>query len=316
MTKKTNPWDEIVGQEKAKSRVDFHIQAYSAGEALPSMFFVAPRGYGKTSIAQAAGARLKEMSNGAKRCFTVNCASIKNLKQFWGSIVMPIVNDRDMTLLLDEASELPMDVTMALLTMINPNKSNRNSYTYDDYTVDIDLKRQTFLLATTEVHKIFPALLNRTRRIDLDTYSLAHLGEILQRNAPDVKFEENILNDITPVLRGTPRQAVMMASDIKTYLATLKRQNFNRQDWTALSNKLDILPLGLSRLELKVLHILAKDKDVSLTRIAAMMGMTTQSVRQDLELNLQSFGLMDISTAGRNITQRGQSYLKQVAPRL
>lgn len=306
-------WIEIVGQAKAKSRLDFHFEAAKTGEALPSFMLCAPRGFGKTVIGEAYGLRVKEMTGGTKRFFSMNCASVKNLKQFWNSIVVPVINDRDVTILFDEASELPMDVTMAMLTMINPNENNRNSYTYDDMTIDVDLKRQTFLFATTEPHKVFHALMNRCRRIDLEEYSHDELSTILKRNAKGVVFGAHVLEQVAPTLRGVARQAVMMAKDIKTYLAPLKKTAFNMEDWDSLSRQLDILPLGVNRLELQVLRVLSERKDCSLTRIAATLGMTPAAVQKDLELYLQKRALMEIATTGRNITARGHEYLKEVA---
>lgn len=305
-------WNEIIGQDKAKSRLDFHHAASAAGEALPSFMICGPRGFGKTCIGEAFGLRIKEDSKGTKRFFSLNCASVKNLKQFWNSIVVPTINDRDVTILFDEASELPMDVTMALLTMINPNPNNRNSYTYDDMTVDVDLRRQTFMFATTEPHKIFHALMNRCRRVDLEEYSCGDLNAILKRNAKGITFDKRVLDDVAPTLRGNARQAVMMAQDIRTYLAPTKQATFGVEDWTKLSRQLDILPLGVNRLELQVLRVLKERKDCSLTRIAATLGMTPAAVQKDLELYLQKRALIEITTGGRNLTAAGYQYLKDL----
>jgi Holliday junction resolvasome RuvABC ATP-dependent DNA helicase subunit len=303
-------WNEIVGQTKARSRLDFHFEAAKVGEVLPSFMLCGSKGFGKTTIGESFGLRVKEMTGGNKRFFSMNCASVKNLKSFWASIVVPHINDRDVTILFDEASELPMDVTMALLTMINPNPQNRNTYTYDEQTVDVDLTRQSFMFATTEPHKVFHALMNRCRRIDLEDYTYEDLSTILKRNAKGITFSEHVLEHVAPTLRGNARQAVMMAQDIRTYLAPKHQTTFNDEDWRHLSNTLDILPLGVNRLELQVLRVLAERKDCSLTRIAAVLGMTPASVQKDLELYLQKRALMEITVNGRNLTSQGYEYLR------
>lgn len=303
-------WKDIIGQEKAKDRFNFHFAAYQAGEALPSFMLCGPKGVGKTCIGSAFALRVKEESNGTKKAFTRNCASIKNLKTFWNEMVMPCINDRDVTILFDEASELPMDVTMALLTIVNPNDTNRTSYTYEDMTVDFDLRRQTFMFATTEPHKVFHALMNRCRRIDLEDYSHEDLSAILRRNTKGVTFAPAALEQMAPTLRGNARQAVMMAQDVKTYLAPTGRTYFGLEAWQDMSARLDILPLGLSRLELRVLRILAERMNCSLTRIAATMGMTPAAVQKDLELYLQRCGLLEVTPNGRNLSPLGQAYLK------
>ena len=51
--------------------------------------------------------------------------------------MIPHVHRQECTVLFDEASELPKDVTMAMLTMFNPNKDNRTTFSYEDYQLDI-----------------------------------------------------------------------------------------------------------------------------------------------------------------------------------
>jgi Holliday junction resolvasome RuvABC ATP-dependent DNA helicase subunit len=303
-------WDEIVGQSNAKARLDFHYKAAESGEALPSFMICAPRGFGKTTIARAFGLKVRDMTQGNKRYFELNASTCKNLKQFWNSVVIPVINDRDVTLLIDEASELPQDVTMALLTMINPNPDNRNSFSYDDMTIDIDMYRQTFIFATTESHKIFHALMDRCRRIDLEDYSHCDLTTILKRNAKEIEFEPEALHNVAPTLRGNARQAVNTALDIKTYLAPLKRKKFSMDDWEKLRVALGILPLGINRQELRVLRVLQERPECSLTRIAATLGLSPTAVQRDLELYLQKMGLMEIATKGRTLTALGYEYLK------
>lgn len=307
-------FNEIVGQTAAKDRIQFYIEAYRSGQPFPSMIACGPRGNGKTELMQSTAVLLKETSEGqAKRAMEVNCAGIKNLKAFWNSVIIPNVNDKDVTLFLDEAHKLPHDVTAALLTMTNPNVHNRNSYTYDDFTVDIDLYRQTFLYATTEPQKVFHALLNRCRRIDLEDYTFPELGTILKRNAPGISISPSLLNDeIAPVLRGNAREGTLLAKDIMSYLSPTKRNHFTFDDWEQLKKRLNINPLGLTPLEIKLLRTLAERQSASLTRLGAVMMMTPDSVRKDIETHLLRCNLIEIGQgSGRSLTPKGHEYVKQ-----
>jgi len=310
-------WNEIVGQTAAKRTINFWLDSFAVTGIMPHQLYVAPRGIGKTTIAQAAGMEMKEkfrsLNGGEKKLFTINCASIKNLKQFWDGIAMPILNDRDCTILFDEASELPIQVTMALLTMINPNENNRNEYTFEDFTLDIDFKRQSFMFATTEAHKLFHALKDRCNRIDLVDYTADELSQIMQKNAPQVNFESPaMMLEIASTLRGNARQAAMRAKDIERYMATQKGSKFKAKDWAYLTYVLDIKPLGLSPLELSALNILSRQTDCSLNRLAAGLALSPQAVQRDIEVYLQRLSLMEVTTGGRNITGAGQDYLKQL----
>lgn len=314
-------WQELIGQKRAKDRFDFHFQAFINGEPLPTFLLTAPRGFGKTTMAESFALRVREVTKGTDRekvAHTVNASSIKKMRAFWDNIIIPLVHDREMTLIIDEASELPQDVTFALLTMLQPNENYLNQFSYDQMTVDIDLRRQSFIFCTTEGHRIFPALIDRCQRIDLEDYSNNDLAAILKRHAVfkkgdervKIEFGPHVLDHVAPVLRGNARQAVHMARDIKTYLAPLKKVEFTMGDWEVLSKKLGILPLGVNPLELRVLRVLQETRDCSLTRIAATLMMTPASVQKDLELYLQKRQLMEVTTTGRNLTAQGYEYLR------
>ena len=56
--------------------------------------------------------------------------------------------------MFDECSELPKDVTMALLTILNPNKDNKNTFDYEGYSFEIDFKRVSLYLPLLN-HKMY-----------------------------------------------------------------------------------------------------------------------------------------------------------------
>ena len=93
----------IVGQQKAKRKLKFHLENFDATKILPHMMFIAPKGCGKTTLAKAVGRNLmstepttKTIIDGfgdktlieipagvaPKRFLEVNCSSIKSVPQF------------------------------------------------------------------------------------------------------------------------------------------------------------------------------------------------------------------------------------------
>jgi Holliday junction resolvasome RuvABC ATP-dependent DNA helicase subunit len=305
---KTEYFPTVVGQERAKRKLSYFLDNWKSSSILPNTMFVAPRGCGKTMLATLLAATMKEHSP-SKVGRVVNCASIKNLNQFINGTIIPYIHNKDCTLLLDEASELPRDVEMALLTILNPNPDNRNTFSYEDYTIDFDFKRQTFLLATTEAHKVFHALMDRLDRVDLEEYKNEHLGEIISRNLVNAEFDGGVLDEISTVLRGNARQAQRMANQIRNHLTKKKSRKFSRDDWNKMKHHLGIRPLGLNENEILCLRALAEKKASSLTCISAKLGMSKEVIQRDIELYLQKLNLMEISTDGRSITPRGQKYL-------
>jgi Holliday junction resolvasome RuvABC ATP-dependent DNA helicase subunit len=307
----TNFFPSIIGQDNAKRVLNFFCDGFKQTKVMPHLMFVAPKGCGKTTFAKAVARRLKSIDD-AKKYFEINCSTIKNVKQFFNQLVIPIMQDRDATILFDECSEIPKDVTMALLTILNPNSDNFTSFSYEDYTVDFDFRRLSFMFATTETQSVFHALMDRLERVDLEEYTLDEMGQIVNLNL-DINIDSKTLHDIASVLRGNARAAQKMAQKIESYCRQKKVTGFGTWDWQELSRILSIFPLGLNITEIQLLNILKDHKDCSLTNLSAKTGLSKQAVQRDFEIYLQKHSLMDITTAGRNITAKGLDYLKTIA---
>jgi Holliday junction resolvasome RuvABC ATP-dependent DNA helicase subunit len=305
-----NYFKDIVGQDVAKKKLTFFIKNYEASSILPTLMFVAPKGCGKTTVAKAVGRCLKNSEGKTKKFLEINCSTVKSLKQFFNQIIIPHVNGQEVTVLLDEASELPKDVTMALLTILNPNPENFTQFSYEDYVVDFDFRRISFMMATTEAQSIFHALMDRCERVDLEEYSYDDLAEIINRVTNRAKFSEGVLEQIAPVLRGNARAAQKMSNHINSFMASTKGGKFGVKEWDTLKDMLGTLPLGLSRIELQVLRILGEKKQCSLTYLAAKTGLTKSCLQRDFEMYLQKENLMEIDRGGRQLTAKGQEYLK------
>jgi len=151
--------------------------------------------------------------------------------------------------------------------------------------------------------------MDRMERIDLEEYSHDELGKIVMCGMGDYTIEPKTLARIGKILRGNARAAQKMADNIKLYCDGFGRKEFMQKDWDSLKHTLGILPLGLSKIELQVLRILARKKECSLTFLSANTGLTKECLQRDYELYLQKNNLMEISTAGRKVTMDGKKYL-------
>ena len=316
-----NLFSDVIGQDAAKKKLAFYLNSYHSTRIMPNLMLCAPKGQGKSMLAREAAKQLylyedgkpvlKENGKVKKKTFLeINASTIKGVRQFVNNVLVPHVVDKDVTVFIDEASEIKKDVTMSLLTLLNPNATNKNTFVYDDYTCDIDFSRQTFIFATSESHSVFAPLMDRLTRVDLEDYSYGHLGQIVQKAAPEVKFKDDVLLEIATVLRGNARQAVKTAGDIKTYLCG--KDKFGNADWQKLIGLLSILPLGLSPIELNLLRFMRQNADgSSLTNLAAKTGLSRDAVQKDYETYLQKHSLMEVTAGkGRTITAKGLDYLK------
>ena len=303
-TTSTTLFPTIIGQHPAKRKFEFYIKAFERTGIVPNIMLTAPKGAGKTMLARAF-ARNLIMPNTMqpKRYIELNCATIKNLRQFVEMIMIPYMQNEEATFLFDECHMLPKDVTMALLTITNPNKNNFNTFSYEGSDIDIDFKKLTFLFATTEPQDVFHALIDRMERIDLDDYSYDELGQILLLNTEKIRFSGDIVSKhIAPALRGNGRAAQKMATNIKSYVAANKTKTFKLSDWNELCRILDIMPHGLNKTELRYLRTLHREGTVRLYNLAAKLQMTRSAIQSDAETYLQKLNFIEATNNGRQLT--------------
>ena len=163
-------FETLVGQKSLKKKLQFYKESCDVTQKMPFLFFVGAKGLGKTEFAKQLAKEIRNTDGSRRPFLEINCASLRNIRQFFNNVVIPHMVDKDITILFDEASEMPRDLEMGLLTILNPNKNHRNEFSVDDYVVDFDFRRHTFMFATSEPHKVFHALMDRLDRIDLEEY--------------------------------------------------------------------------------------------------------------------------------------------------
>jgi Holliday junction resolvasome RuvABC ATP-dependent DNA helicase subunit len=322
----------VIGQEEAKRKLRFWLDKYLVKRMIPNLLVVAPKGQGKTTIARETAKGLYEFDDEAKLVMVptvkdpkalkpkrkhfieVNCSTLKNVKQFITWFIQN-VQDKYVTVLFDEASEIPHDVSMSLLTFLNPNPANKNTFVAEDgYVCELDFTRQTFIFATSEAQKVFHALEDRLEKVELEPYTQEQLAKIVALGLPDVDCKEDVLLDVASVLRGNARAAQKMAGNINLYLGN--RKTLTKKDWKDLTRVLSIYPLGLNPTEIQILRFLAQNNvGTSLTGLSAKTGMSREALQKHSELFLQKHALMEITTTGRVITAKGLEYLKGLTGR-
>jgi Holliday junction resolvasome RuvABC ATP-dependent DNA helicase subunit len=301
-------FEGLIAQDDIKDTLTGHIDIYKKVGFLPHLFISAPRGCGKTVFARKVGKGLK------KKFVEINAGSIGGVKQFFHNIIVPHVQDQDVTIFLDEAHKLPKDVENCLLTILQQDSdTKRSEFEFEDYVYDFDFKRLSVIAATTEPQGVFHALMDRFEQLELDEYSPDHLGEIVQMLCKDVVFWPPVLEDISTVLRGNARAAAQMADKINNWMSTHKPKEFvcGIIEWEAIKSWLKIKPLGLGKKELQILRLLGDRKEVRVTAIAATLMLTRQAVMRE-EQYLQKQYLMEIKSSVRCITKKGQEYLDKL----
>lgn len=307
-------FDEMIGQSKTKKVLGFYIDAFEKTEILPHMFIVGQRGQGKTMLATQVAKNLHSKTLGhVKPMLTINCATLKNVRQFVEDIVLRYVRDQHMTLFFDEVHELPESIQTCMLTVLNPNKNNINTLRFEDYNIEFDFSKISFIFATTDPQKVITPFKDRCRMVHMEEYKYDELGEIMEGNTEGLEFDQETLRDIASVCRGNARNATLMAKDnIMQYAARYNISFIDMEVWGKVKDILGILPLGLENTELQILEVLRERKFCSLTNISAVTGLSTNAIRAEFELYPMKHGLMEVAQGGRRLTGKGLDYLKSI----
>ncbi len=301
---KEQPFENLFGQVNVKKRLKFYLEAFEATSLCPFLAFIGAKGLGKTEFARQFAQQLKN-TDGSKRPFLeLNCSTIKNVEQFFEQIFIPIIMDNELTVLFDEAHELPKDLTNAFLTVFNTEKVTSKELHWRDAVYPFDFKKQTFMFATTESDKIFPPLKDRLTTIDFEDYSHEDLGNIFKAQCEEIDFSEDAILELAKTNRGNARSCVMRGREVALYCAAKGNRIFRAEDLEPFFDQLGILPFGLSATEMQLLKILRRDGQCSLQMLSAKTGLSRSAIQRDHELYLMRKNLIVID-GKRNITNDG-----------
>lgn len=303
-----NYFPDLVGQHAVKKKLGFYLEAFNKTDMCPFLNLIGAKGLGKTEFAKSFARNLRNKEGDKRSFLELNCSTIKNNEQFFEQIFMPLVADNEITILFDECHALPLDLTMAFLTIFNTEKDSRKRFEWNEATFEFNFKKQTFIFATTESDKMFPPLKDRLTTIDFEPYSSQELGEIIKLCAPDVIFAEGIVEKISSTVRNNARSAVKRAKEINLYCGAKEKVFFNEGDFNDLADHVGILPLGISYTEKQILSTL-KNGSCTLTGLSAKLGLSKTAVQRDHELYLLNKDLIEID-GKRKITSQGLEVCK------
>ena len=306
MSKTTDMFEGLIGQDTLKTRLGFYKEAKQATGTLPFLLFNGAKGLGKTEYAKAFAKAL------GKPMIEINCSTIRNAEQFFEQVFIPAILDKDVTILLDEAHALPKDLEMSFLTIFNVEGAKTKRFEFGESSFLFDFQRQTFLFATTELDKLFPPFKDRLTQLDFEPYTSEQLGGIIAKKLDWITFNDGVMVDIAETVRGNARSAIKRSLEISCYAEVNNRSNFGRKDWKELCDLLGIMPYGINHTELQVMRILKDRGACTLQMICAVTGMSRTAIQKDAEVHLLKNGFMKID-GKREITGKGVKALERLS---
>ena len=298
--------DKIIGQKDACKKLSFYVKSHSDTTPFPTVIFTGSQGLGKTYMAAKVAESL------GRKLIEVNCGNIDEASKFIGDILISkVTGDKEVTILLDEAHKMSSEITTLLLSILNPNESNTNTFSYGEWDIQYDMSKINLIFATTDAHMIFRPLLNRCKEIYFSLYSNSDLFRILEHYVEGIKITCD-KESISYATRGRARDAFMVAQDIKRYCNMNKTSVFDDKAWKELKSVFTIYPYGLNSQEVRFLRVLAKESPISCNAIAIKMGVNSDNIESEIEMRPKELGFVRNESRGRLLTQDGLVYLNNL----
>lgn len=302
-----NYFPGVIGQQKVKDTLSFHLDSYKETNVIDPLLFVAPKGVGKTYFCSKVGAALK------KDMAEIHGGTIRSKDQFISQILMDLPKEeKGKTVFIDEFHAVPDKVAELFLTLFNGLSKNVGILNYDEMEIVIDFTKISFLFATTERDKIFSPLLDRLSVISFEEYTPNEVGQIVKLNTPDISIEDMVLDELSQYCRGNARSAEHLGRYIIKYCGIHKRDVFSSEDTLSMTKALNLYPLGLNEQEVTILKFIKNSgiKGITLTSLSSKTGFDPKP-QQAMEKYPLKMGLMDID-GRRHLTRLGIDYLESI----
>ena len=299
-------WDEYIGQNRVKQNLSILISAAKErGHSPEHLLFYGPPGLGKTTISFLVA---KELNSQIRITSGPAVDKVADL-----AAVLSNLQDGDV-LFIDEIHRLNKNIEEVLYPamesgtldiLIGKGPSAR--------VVQIDLPKFTLIGATTQISKISAPLRSRFSGgvYRLEFYNEDELKQILLNSAKklDVEIEnEKVLEQIASRARKTPRIANYLLKRVRD-MAQINKQPLSQNIAQKTFELLEIDELGLDPTDKKILEVIEfkfNGGPVGLKTLSAALSEAESTIEEVLEPFLLQEGLMERTSRGRIITQKGK----------
>ncbi|MCD6318535.1 AAA family ATPase [Candidatus Aerophobetes bacterium] len=306
---------DVIGQNQAKKILSLEIAAVKNSnykKKMPHTLFLGPSGCGKTTLAWAVANEL-----GAPISM-VQAKRLTSNKDIFNAI--PIINGNPQYILfVDEIHEMPMKVQEEFYLVMEDGILDVRDFTteYEKITGKrlerVTLKGLIVIGATTREGDLEIPFRNRFGlEVYLDKYSEKEIREIIQKARKKllVDIDDEVLDEIAKRSRGVPRRSLSLLERLESVaLAEGSRitMSIAKKTWDLLL----IDDLGLTRQDYRVLKCLKEQGRMGLKPLIAQTELSASTIRT-IEPYLVQLGLVKRTSKGREITNKGIGYLKNV----
>lgn len=301
------PWDleDFIGQERVKSTINTLVNAAKMkNTAPPHILIQGPAGHGKTTLANiVAHMRGVPITN-------ILASSVKSSDD----LVMPIsTGEPGRVVFLDEIHRLTGRLQEVLYPIMEDFIIREKG---DRYTGSVERQLLPFCLigATTDPGKLTKPLKDRFGvTLRLTTYESAQLVTLIKASCKKINLgiSDEIAEKLSARARFSPRQS----NHIITYcrdVAILDNQvEITQHVMDEALDQLGIDSLGLSPDDRQVLFTISESfggGPVGVESISLVTDLDTENIQAEIEPILLRLGLVERTTKGRKITEKGLAH--------
>lgn len=297
-------FEGVLGQSSVIKKLEFYLKAHKNGMPIPTLLFSGSHGLGKTYVAE------KLAENLGRRFICINSKSLSNSKEFIEDfIIKSVIGETPITILMDESHGLSKDVTTILLSILNPNKDNKNVVEYKNIGIVFDMSKINVIFATTDAHEMFGPLKNRCEQVYFSSYSDSEMIDMLSFYANSIKIKCN-LDDIAKACRNRARDGYVLAKNIERFAKINGINVIDDNSWNEIKSIFDIKPMGLNKIELDILKYVAEHGPVSCSNIALSFMVNEDNITSEIEVRLRELDFITNTNRGRVLTETGKQYLE------
>ena len=312
MQKVNEVFKDAIGQDSVKKTLSVYIDAYKKTNRMPFLNFTTQKGGGKTFFARKFREALQRTDGSRPPMLEVNGKTIKNANSFFEQ-VYPVWIQNKAHLFIDEGHNLPNELQQIFLSVFNVDKNPIRTVEHDMIPYTFDFREISFCMATTDQQKLAEPLRDRLRDIAFEEYSDDNLYTIFHDNIENkVDIKSSVKEDIVSTFRGNPRDAVVKAEDLKTFVSARSLKEITKYIWQDFCNTMGILKYGLTASEMSIIKTLGKRGAMSLTGLSSITGFQKGAIQIDYEAILIKKNLMKIDSK-RELTKKGLDLARDFA---
>ena len=299
-------FSSFIGQDEVLSKVRFYLASHDSSSPFPTLLFTGSHGLGKTYMANLVA------DNMGRNFCELNASMVNGEKDFVEQFVMGhVAGTSPVTVLIDECHRLPKDVMTLLLTVLNPSDNKTVEIMYRNTRLSFDMRFLNFIFATTDAFRMVAPLKNRCQEVYFRAYRYEELMQMLlyylESDESIIKCDKDAL---IRACRNRGRDTYVLATNVKRYWDVYGTNHVIEQsDMERLFGILGMDSFGLYRRETDLVKSIATHGPISACNLAMVLMVSEDNVKYELEVRPRELGLIQNTSKGRVVTNKGKEYL-------